>query len=65
MKFLDISDIPKNAQMPVDIMSCKPYNIERSTERNAPLAQLVEQLTLNQWARGSSPRRRTKRKVPR
>ena len=26
---------------------------------NAPLAQLVEQLTLNQWVRGSSPRRCT------
>ena len=28
--------------------------------KNAPLAQLVEQLTLNQWVRGSSPRRCTK-----
>ena len=28
--------------------------------RHAPLAQLVEQLTLNQWVLGSSPRRRTK-----
>ena len=28
----------------------------------APLAQLVEQLTLNQWVLGSSPRRRTKQK---
>ena len=28
---------------------------------NAPLAQLVEQLTLNQWVRGSSPRRCTTR----
>ena len=27
----------------------------------APLAQLVEQLTLNQWVRGSSPGRCTKR----
>ena len=26
----------------------------------APLAQLVEQLTLNQWVRGSSPRRCTR-----
>ena len=26
---------------------------------NAPLAQLVEQLTLNQWVLGSSPRRCT------
>ncbi len=29
--------------------------------KNAPLAQLVEQLTLNQWVRGSSPRRCTKK----
>ena len=29
------------------------------TLRDAPLAQLVEQLTLNQWVRGSSPRRCT------
>ena len=28
---------------------------------NPPLAQLVEQLTLNQWVRGSSPRRRTRK----
>ena len=27
---------------------------------HAPLAQLVEQLTLNQWAAGSSPSRCTK-----
>ena len=25
------------------------------TSKNAPLAQLVEQLTLNQWVQGSSP----------
>ena len=30
-----------------------------SGKGNAPLAQLVEQLTLNQWVRGSSPRRCT------
>ena len=30
--------------------------------KNAPLAQLVEQLTLNQWVRGSSPRRCTKKR---
>lgn len=29
----------------------------------APLAQLVEQLTLNQWAPGSSPRWRTNKKA--
>ena len=31
--------------------------------KNAPLAQLVEQLTLNQWVLGSSPRWCTKRLV--
>ncbi len=30
-----------------------------SLVQNAPLAQLVEQLTLNQWAEGSSPSRST------
>ncbi len=34
-------------------------------EKDAPLAQLVEQLTLNQWVRGSSPRRCTKKDIPR
>ena len=29
---------------------------------NAPLAQMVEQLTLNQWAQGSSPWRCTNQK---
>ena len=32
-----------------------------NNSKDAPLAQLVEQLTLNQWVRGSSPRRCTKR----
>ena len=32
----------------------------RRAIHNAPLAQLVEQLTLNQWAAGSSPSRCTK-----
>ena len=36
----------------------------RKKLRNAPLAQLVEQLTLNQWVLGSSPRWCTK-KIPR
>ncbi len=30
----------------------------------APLAQSVEQLTLNQWVRGSNPRWCTKAKTP-
>ncbi len=33
------------------------YN--QSRWKHVPLAQLVEQLTLNQWVRGSSPRWRT------
>ena len=32
----------------------------KQPEGYAPLAQLVEQLTLNQWVRGSSPRRCTR-----
>ena len=32
--------------------------------RQAPLAQLAEQLTLNQWVLGSSPRGRTSKKIP-
>ena len=35
------------------------FSFEGTALRNAPLAQLVEQLTLNQWALGSSPRWRT------
>ena len=56
--------------------SGKPHKVSRSAfildkaqkatkkvqiQANAPLAQLVEQLTLNQWVRGSSPRRCMKR----
>ena len=32
--------------------------------KQAPLAQLAEQLTLNQWVLGSSPRGRTSKKIP-
>ena len=35
--------------------SQEPFGVDN----DAPLAQLVEQLTLNQWVRGSSPRRCT------
>ena len=35
------------------------YLCNRKSEKNALLAQLVEQLTLNQWVRGSNPRRCT------
>ncbi len=31
------------------------YLCTRKTEMQAPLAQLVEQLTLNQWVQGSNP----------
>ena len=34
----------------------RPGKIDRRRHLNAPLAQLVEQLTLNQWVLGSSPR---------
>ena len=33
---------------------------ETASRQYAPLAQLVEQLTLNQWAQGSSPWRCTR-----
>ena len=36
------------------------YLCNRKSEMNALLAQLVEQLTLNQWVLGSSPRWCTK-----
>ena len=36
------------------------YLCNRKSEKNALLAQLVEQLTLNQWVLGSSPRWCTK-----
>lgn len=34
----------------------KFWCIIQKHDKNAPLAQLAEQLTLNQWVRGSSPR---------
>lgn len=42
------------------------YLCNRKSEMNALLAQLVEQLTLNQWVEGSSPSETTinKREVP-
>ena len=51
-----------------ELLKIKKRNLEKSLDksvkiwynkqviRNAPLAQLVEQLTLNQWVLGSSPR---------
>ena len=39
--------------LPLDKMDLICYNLIIA---NAPLAQLVEQLTLNQWVLGSSPR---------
>ena len=40
----------------------KQIKSHKSCLFDAPLAQLVEQLTLNQWVRGSSPRWRTTQK---
>ena len=40
-------------------MLSRALRSKASGKGNAPLAQLVEQLTLNQWVRGSSPRRCT------
>ncbi len=39
------------------------FVIKSSLEDYACIAQLVEQLTLNQWVRGSSPRARTNKKA--
>ena len=35
--------------------ACKTPNPATPAKNNVPLAQLVEQLTLNQWVQGSSP----------
>ena len=43
-------------------MVVRPEATKVAAHGSAPLAQLVEQLTLNQWVRGSSPRRCTTRK---
>ncbi len=50
----------KRALRPEASNFLRPENIlaesqEKLNKRNAPLAQLVEQLTLNQWVPGSSP----------
>ena len=42
------------------IRKCQVYREAWLSLAYAPLAQLVEQLTLNQWVRGSSPRRCTR-----
>ena len=54
-------DPRKNLKKALDKRRKVWYNIR--VEGNAPLAQLVEQLTLNQWVLGSSPRWCTKRPV--
>ncbi len=42
----------------------KQYLCTRFRKKLVPLAQLVEQLTLNQWVEGSSPSGDTKRMQP-
>ena len=48
---------------PVKIGRCRRFSsirlLKPQSDGHAPLAQLVEQLTLNQWAQGSSPWRCT------
>ena len=39
-------------------LHCSVFRVQAKAQ-NAPLAQLVEQLTLNQWVPGSNPWRRT------
>lgn len=40
----------------------KEENLLKIIYKNAPLAQLAEQLPLKQWVAGSSPARRTKKR---
>ena len=42
------------------VLRAQKCKLTRKSWRNAPLAQMVEQLTLNQWVLGSSPRWCTK-----
>ena len=42
-------------QLPSGTQESTSYNKAHARTKNAPLAQLVEQLTLNQWVPGSSP----------
>ena len=44
--------------------SPRRFHLLRAGRRNAPLAQSAEQLTLNQWVLGSSPRGCTTEKAP-
>ena len=45
----------KNFEKSLDKWRKKEYTIKRCETRHAPLAQLVEHLTLNQGVHGSSP----------
>ena len=38
-----------------NILSLECWQLERETRKYCPVAQLVEQLTLNQWVPGSNP----------
>ena len=49
---------PQKLAYSIFLLQGKPRN------KQAPLAQLAEQLTLNQWVLGSSPRGRTSKKIP-
>ncbi len=45
----------KKFKKSIDKLIKKEYTIKRCETRHAPLAQLVEHLTLNQGVHGSSP----------
>ncbi len=45
----------KNIKKSIDKPRKKVYTVKRCEKRYAPLAQLVEHLTLNQGVHGSSP----------
>ena len=50
---LDLNELGKCLEKAKKVSSY--YSVLRVQEQYAPLAQLVEQLTLNQWVHGSSP----------
>ena len=56
----NLKNFIKKAEKPIDKRENVCYNLYVAIEggalyAHAPLAQLVEQLTLNQWVPGSSP----------
>ena len=53
--FLDKLEMTKKNIFHIFVVRIKICSIFAATKRDASLAQLVEQLTLNQWVQGSNP----------